>query len=121
MGVGLRTTVIRLARSSDSLQSRLVLVNRDTGAPPAGLFRARYNSGIASRSPLWTLGTTACWTFAGGVLGIVVAMILLDTTRDGRPSPYMCGNSALDPGVGYGLVLGFVGGCIAAATRRRHP
>jgi hypothetical protein len=73
--------------------------------------------GMAQGSLISTVATLACWTMAGGFLGLVIASAVLSQFKGG--GPFMCGNSVLEPGVGYGAILGFLGGCFVAVTRRR--
>ena len=71
---------------------------------------------MAWRSLISTVATLTCWTMAGGFLGFAVAFAVLMQGKGG--GPFMCGNSVLDPGIGFGAVLGFLGGCFVAAIRR---
>jgi hypothetical protein len=64
---------------------------------------------------LSTVVTIACWTIAGVFLGLFVVAVV--SSADSRPAPGMCGNSVLEPGIGYGALLGFFGGCVAVSSR----
>jgi len=72
---------------------------------------------MARQSLFSGLATIACWTIAGGFLGVMVNAFV--HSADSLPAPMMCGNSVLEMGIGYGISVGFFGGCIVAATRRQ--